>query len=817
MITPSVFQLNVQKNQQVCSFELSWGKGQRLCAQLDFPETLEQYYSQWKEAYLQYYGSGLRARTVGGGSGVILRDWRAELMQAEASLVTEFHRWLRNGNLFEIRQRIVDAVLHQQNHYQLQRKEHSVKLFLRFESIELARLPWETWEISTKLVPNICVARTPATIREEPALRKLRRKPRFLVILGDETGQNFKEEKQALGALWRIVDVEFVGWQPGKDFVELQKDICTAISDQNGWDGMFFFGHSNEATHLGGELGIAPGKSIFIGEIKEQLIAAKKQGLQFALFNSCNGLTIAESLIDLGLNQVVIMREPIHNKVAQEFFSQFIKELAQHKDAHNALKLTCQHLESEQIKLKYPSARLVPSLFVHSNAELFRIEPSSFKQWRQTWLPSKPLEITTLAIALVLSLLHPVQDFLLEWRILVQAIYRDVTAQIPHVSPSILLVQIDSKSIREAGISDPYPMPRDYVASIIDRLSALNAKVIGVDYVMDRLQPGKDQILAQSVKNAIAKNDAFFVFAAIEDEAEGKVGVNPKTGIASNQVPIIQGSIHALPSYVELPPAEDNCKNNCPFAYLLSIAYALELESTRPKLSRSGDLLDYLKRVVDYLNQKSKQTSLLTFLQKARLQPITSLSDNVAEQLWLQPINDFSVPPNQVYQRVFAWQLFDKSFNSPALQKVEQKVVIVAPGGYDEAGVTLGADNFPVPMAMSYWRKKQQAKASQREIYPKFFTGAEAHAYAIYHWRSQQLVIPIPDFWMILIASLIGKWTILMLPQQQQQQRWVVGLAITTTVYGLTGLQVYILANLLLPWFFPSAVFWLYVIPNIKR
>jgi hypothetical protein len=52
-----------------------------------------------------------------------------------------------------------------------------------------------------------------------------------------------------------------------------------------------------------------------------------------------------------------------------------------------------------------------------------------------------------------------IQNFLLEGRVLVQSIYRDVTGQIPPATtPPVLLVQIDDRSIAEAGISDPYPM-----------------------------------------------------------------------------------------------------------------------------------------------------------------------------------------------------------------------------------------------------------------------------------------------------------------------------------------------------------------------
>ncbi|MFH7029339.1 MAG: DUF928 domain-containing protein [Heteroscytonema crispum UTEX LB 1556] len=57
-------------------------------------------------------------------------------------------------------------------------------------------------------------------------------------------------------------------------------------------------------------------------EIEGSLKIARKRGLQFAIFNSCNGINIAEFLINLGLSQVAVMREPIHDQVAQIFNDQ---------------------------------------------------------------------------------------------------------------------------------------------------------------------------------------------------------------------------------------------------------------------------------------------------------------------------------------------------------------------------------------------------------------------------------------------------------------------------------------------------------------
>jgi len=163
----------------------------------------------------------------------------------------------------------------------------------------------------------------------------------------------------------------------------LLNQITTAITDKRGWDLLLFAGHSNETRITGGELAIAPNVSITLSELAPYLKIAKQRGLQFALFNSCSGLDIAKFLVDLGFNQVAVMREPIHNKVAQEFLVQFLRSMAQYRDAHDALLIASQFLKLEK-NLTYPSSALIPSLFCRPGQEVFRSKNSGVNGDRAT-------------------------------------------------------------------------------------------------------------------------------------------------------------------------------------------------------------------------------------------------------------------------------------------------------------------------------------------------------------------------------------------------------------------------------------------------
>lgn len=438
----------------------------------------------------------------------------------------------------------------------------------------MARLPWEIWELSTDAASSkIRIVRCPANITQPTAsLGHNRRRPRILTVLGEETDADYQTEREAIQTLSRLAEVVFMGWHPGKAIAELKTQISQAIADERGWDVLFFAGHSNEGR-TGGELSIAPNVTIALSEIAPQLKIAQARGLRFAVFNSCNGLNLAETLIELGLSQVVVMREPIHNRVAREFLVRFLRSLADYRDVHDATIDACQYLETEQ-KFNFPSAHLIPSLFRHPDSELFAIAPPSWKRWVQHLSP-RPWEVGAVAALVLVSWQLPVRDWLLEKRTYVQAVYRNSTYQVPDAAPPILLVEIDEDSIAERGLSDPEPMSRAYLAQLIERAVDFGFPVVGVDYLLDRPHE-EDAIIASTVAEAIEGNDTLFVFAGKRDS---NGWLTPRADIAPPERSW-QGDLRLLGhegQYLRLLSSPEAIKADP--GYLLPFGYALALAS----------------------------------------------------------------------------------------------------------------------------------------------------------------------------------------------------------------------------------------------
>ena len=712
-----LFHLKVQKVEQICLFELSWGQGQNLTVQVDYPAALTQLYEDWRVAYLSFYQSDrLRGRTISGGVAEIAVDWHAELVRAETKLMYEFHRWLRSAELYEIRARIAstsqDALKTNPDASQ------PIQLFLTCAPIELDRFPWEAWELEFAATGTIQIIRAPLNISDAAQSQPRTGKPRILAILGDDTGLDFKTDQAAVRSLNRIADIQFVGWQPNLTAAQVIQQITTAIADPLGWDILFFAGHSNETALTGGELGIAPGVSISIHEIKPQLMAAKKRGLKVAIFNSCSGLSIAESLIDLGFGQVVVMREPIHNRVAQEFLIHFLQGLSKRLDVYESILLARQFLRMEKSHT-YPSASLVPSLFCHPGATLFRLETLHWRDRAHRLLP-KRLEAIALSVGIALSLVPPVQDALRNGRLYTQAVYRSITAQIPaDEAPPVALIQMDTDSFQKANVEEFQPLDRAYLAEIVDRLNQLKAGTVGFDVLLDSPKSSRDgdRILNEAIRRTVEKNNWLTFGSILKDGQE--IGMSEQARITTPRW-TMQGIIDAPPLFVKLP--DQACPERCPIAYLLSLLQAGREEGSELPTPRLDRVLDLREQLIKSLKEQAPPTSKAAGL--LRWMP----------PLDIQPMIDFSLPPKVAYQLIPAWQLLDTSgqYQFPLLSK---QVVLVAPGSDQRLGMGDSPDRILPPAALSFWNPQQA-----------WLTGGESHAYSIHHWLRNHLITPDSGF-----------------------------------------------------------------------
>ena len=800
-----MIRLKVFRVEQVCFFELSWGRGQQLTAQVRYPETLTQLYETWQQCYLTFYqtigSSSSSSRGIGStnirgrvkSSGTLPAapiDYRAKLVAAEAAFLAEFYDWLKSRELLELRSQIAQLAQAKTDYSSSQ----NLNLSLTCEPLALARFPWETWEILGEFGQrsDVRMIRSPANLRHSPTGKIRSGKMRILVILGDETGLSFKAETESLKSLDRLADVQFEGWRVGESTAGLKERIALRLTEETGWDILFFAGHSNESMLTGGELAIAPQTSIFLNEIKPQLLKAKDNGLQFAIFNSCKGLDLANTLMDLGLSQVAIMREPIHNSVAQEFLIQFVQHLVSHANnevhtVQDSVLAACEYLKLER-NLTYPSSYCVPSFFCHPETVPFTPRTIGVSQKLKQLIPNSR-QVIALSILSAASLIAPVQDLMLDGRIYVQALYRQATHQIPQNRPKINIVQIDEASLRSGLIPARKinPIDRAALAKIVDQIIESKPNVLAIDYLLDRPMP-EDSILAKSLQNAARKKVDIIFGSDLQNDQE--MDLSPSiTGLNS----VMQGHVMFYPGYLARKGLQSQvnakkrasitCTILCPFSFLI----ALTAQSGRYHPPTPG--FDLRSQVLKNSTNELK-----------RIQP-----ENGAKILWgweslgFQPVVDYSIPPDRIYKTTSAADL-------PLASPWRETIVILAAGDYAEAGVGPTAlDKFPMPSAIAHWRNVQYQPDSRT------MTGAEIHAYMIDHFLNTHYLINIPGLLFIVPAALFGKRLALGLRTQSSHyslksvlfSKFFRNFALGAGIYGVITLQMAIALGVVVPWFFP--------------
>lgn len=814
-MTPMVeiYRLAITRVNQTCLFDLTWGDGMQHPAQVPYPDDLMGLYDRWQRAYYNFYRSlyktdepeaesALRGRIGAVGQvPVDQTDLRSQLAQAEVKLLTAFHRWLESRDLIEIRRRL---------NTRGEGNSGAITLYISCSTMELRRLPWETWELTTEFgqAPPIRIARQPVnvSVASNPP-QKQRRLVRTLVIIGDDKGLDFKADLAAMERLNPLMDAEVVGWQQGMDAERLIDEIRDRIRDPDGWDMVFFFGHSNEAAELGGEVAIAPKTTISIRDLETDLTEAKRNGLQFALFNSCNGLDIAHRLVALGLNQVVIMREPIHNQVAQYFLLQFLQRLARYEDVHTALQKATKALKTDKA-MAYPSAYLVPSLFSHRGAALFQLQPVGWKAKLAKLWPSRRQGVALGAIA-ILSLLPPVSNGLMAGRLWTQAVYRHITTRPlgTDAAPPVLLVHVDEASIaQDIPDGDVSSINRAYLAALLDRVVELESQVVGIDYVLDRRQDEHTLSLTRSIENAVDQ-ETWLVFASLLKNGQE---MGPREDLF-NPDWSMQGYINAPHWYLKALQIGQHCQGRCPFSYLLAMTQASLNSSYGKRVVPSSDRSSDLRRQLFETILLENDDPLVKELYYYRLSPVLSISRWI-DQRWFQPILDFSLPPSHIYQRISAHELLDRDIADLKNQyNWQEQVVLIGPDSYAEGGLDEHNDAVPNPPAIQFWRDRLRNPASE-------FTGVEGHSYTIHHFLNRHWVTPVPTFWLVGVGTIVGVGSALVLQRHQRlrQYRWQ-GLLGLSVGYGLIGVVVYGVALVVLPWLLPTAAVWVYHIPGLQR
>jgi WD40 repeat protein/energy-coupling factor transporter ATP-binding protein EcfA2 len=198
-----------------------------------------------------------------------------------------------------------------------------IRVIIETQDEVLRRLPWLGWDFFQDYPKAEIALASPEYKRQDVApVDRTSGKVRILAILANTEGIDLDSEQQFLASI-KEAQTQFLVNPTRQEFNE-------KLWETQGWDILFFAGHS----HTEGETGRIylnenlDNNSLTLEQLEEALKTAIDNGLQLAIFNSCDGLGLAKTLEKLNIPVAIVLREPVPNQVAQVFFKNFLEAFA---------------------------------------------------------------------------------------------------------------------------------------------------------------------------------------------------------------------------------------------------------------------------------------------------------------------------------------------------------------------------------------------------------------------------------------------------------------------------------------------------------
>lgn len=259
---------------------------------------------------------------------------------AAETLNSSLESWLNSETFRPIKERLLEKLS----------PSEPIRVIIQTADLHLRRLPWHLWKIFDRYYHAEVALSSPNYEKIAKTNLSPHKKVKILAILGNSQGIDINADRQYLESLPRA-EITFLA-EPQR------QDINDNLWEQN-WDILFFAGHSKTEREIG-IISINSKDSLTIGDLKEGLRKTIGKGLQLAIFNSCDGLGLARDLEDLHIPQIIVMREPIPDKVAQEFLKYFLSAFSSGQSLYLAVRQTRERLRSSGVDDEIPGATWLP-------------------------------------------------------------------------------------------------------------------------------------------------------------------------------------------------------------------------------------------------------------------------------------------------------------------------------------------------------------------------------------------------------------------------------------------------------------------------
>lgn len=474
-------------------------------------------YHQWQSIYCQLKFSG---RPIGIPK---LSQQTASLADCEKAgdvLKLQLNTWLLSSGFRPIREKLLEKL----------RPEDHIRVLLQTNDLRLQKLPWHLWDLLERY-PKAEIALSAPSYEQVSRNSHPQSQVRVLAILGNSQGIDIATDSQLLKELPHANTTFLV--EPSS------KDLTDKLWEQD-WQILFFAGHS-ATDDLGneGKIYLNQTECLTISQLKYALRKAVERGLHLAIFNSCDGLGLARELADLQIPQIIVMREPVPDRVAQEFLKYFLAAFAGGESLYVAVREGRERLQG--LESEYPSATWLPIIYqnpammpllwreLHVNQDSLPV-PSLAKVPTKRGVKLRQALSTVMLASIVMTLLlMGVRYFglLQSWELMA---FDHLLRLRPQEKPDsrILVITVTEEDVQAQSSNRRGSLSDESLDKLLAKLEAYQPRVIGLDIYRDYAVKAAYPKLAERMRNS----DRFVAVCQVSNPQSSKPGIKPPPEVA---------------------------------------------------------------------------------------------------------------------------------------------------------------------------------------------------------------------------------------------------------------------------------------------
>lgn len=645
-------------------------------------------YELWRTTYRSLANFRLTPVSINVGSS--LNEHLNNCRKLNDKLSQQMNSWLNCNSFRPLKEKLLKQLT----------LDDTVRVLIKTSDTWLRRLPWNLWDF----FEDYSQAEVALSAPEYEYLPKsktdiIKGKVKILAILGNSQGILIEKDKNLLEML-PDAETTFL--------VEPQRSQLNEQLWEQDWDILFFAGHSSSLEDgKSGNIFINQTDCLTIYQLKYALKKALSKGLQLAIFNSCDGLGLAHQLEDLHIPQIIVMREPVQDLVAQEFLKNFLKKFSSGESMYLAVRESREKLHG--IEDQYPCAVCLPVIcqnpaavppawkdfFIKPQIETSKLQVNKYRTPVQFWWRS--VQVVLLSSLIITGLVMGVRSLGLLQPSELKAFDQMMGLRWEEKPDSrFLIITIDEADIQYQNrmkMNMRWSLSDQALAQLLKKLDKYQPKTIGLDIYRDFPVDSNIADLA----NRLQKDKRLFAVCKVSAPLDGAPeGTPPAPEIPEQRLSfsdfVADDNDVARRQLLHLtPPLTSPCAAE--YAFSLQIA------------------LDYLqaKGIKSYINPEGNlQIANVVFKQ---LKSHTSGYQQVDASGYQVLVNYRSLSsPQNIAQQVSLRDVLNDRINSELVELLKGRIILI--------GVI-------APTTTDYWKTPYSAKVvPNQKLIPGVFVQA---------------------------------------------------------------------------------------------